>query len=413
MLNVAIIGLGARGAITYGDYLRTKEGVKICAICDIDGKKVEYYQKKYELEPKDCFTDDLEFLKEKRADLLLICSMDKEHYRQTMRALDLGYHIMLEKPIAATLKDSLDIVFRAEEKGKKVIVAHVLRYTKFYKTIKQIVSEGMIGDIMHIHQTENVGYWHQAHSFVRGNWHNSEQSTPMIVQKCCHDFDIIDWLMQKKCEKISSFGQLSYFIKQNKPVGATARCTDGCPYYDTCLFNSVNDYIKKKWWWQYSSLYGTDEDIMHSLETKNFGKCVFDCDNDVVDHQITCMRFENGATASLLMCAFSKECYRETKIMGTKGDIVSDDRSNLIHVNIFGSEDKVYDINAMTDDLSGHGGGDKVFMNEMIESLLNSHQEISSEAKNSIPSHIMAFAAEQARLQETVIDIKDFLKSIS
>lgn len=415
MIQVAIIGLGARGSKVFADYCFEKaDNVKITSICDIDRVKVDYYAKKYNIPKDQCFYDEESFLKEKRGDILFICTMDKNHYPEAIAGLKLGYDIMLEKPIATTAKECIEICELSRKLKKHVWVAHVLRYTMFYRTIKSLIDDGKIGDIIHVQQAENVAYWHQAHSFVRGNWRNSDETSPMILQKCCHDLDIINWLIGNECQIVSSFGSLKYFTKENMPEGAPPRCTDGCPYADTCLYETVKDYVGKRWWKQYSTIDGgTDEDIMRFLRESKYGRCVYQCDNNVVDHQVVNMQFEQGITASLTMCAFSKECYRETKVMGTKGEIIADDKNNLVKLCIYEGEDIVYDINKMATDLSGHGGGDNEFLSMIFKNYNQNDATLVTDVGQSLRSHLMALAAEESRITGQTVSIDDFLKKNS
>ena len=243
MVKVAILGLGSRGATTYGDYLITLNEVKISAICDIDKDKLNFYQNKYHVEKKDCFLNSEDFFKAgKLADILIIATMDQDHYSQAMKALDLKYHLLLEKPIALNLKQCLDIENKALKNNLYVVVCHVLRYSLFYKKIKEIVNSKILGNIININTTENVGYWHQAHSFVRGNWNNSNKTSPMILQKCCHDFDILNWIIDKKPLNVSSFGSLSLFKKENAPKDSSNYCYD-CKIQNNCPYNAVKYYV--------------------------------------------------------------------------------------------------------------------------------------------------------------------------
>ena len=208
--------------------------------------------------------------------------------------------------------------------------------TAFYKKIKECLQAGVIGDIVSVQAIEGVAYWHQAHSFVRGNWRNQEEACPMILAKCCHDFDILLWLCGKKCKRVSSFGNLRLFKKSNAPEGATQRCTDGCPYVDSCAYSAPRYYLgqlrdgKTGWPVNILNSHPTEENIMEALKTGPYGRCVYHCDNDVVDHQDEIMAFEGGITACHTITAFSKEIYRDIKIHGTKAELVGVMEKNYI-----------------------------------------------------------------------------------
>ena len=213
----------------------------------------------------------------------------------------------------------------AEQMGSKVIVCHVLRYTPFFITIKELINDGRLGDIISVNHEECVGNVHQSHSFVRGNWGNSKRSSCMLLQKSCHDMDILQWLIGKKCKKVQSFGALSYFKEENAPKDAPDYCIQGCPKADTCPYNAVRLYLddKENDWFRTTSTREanpTDEMVETALRTTQYGKCVFKCDNDVVDHQTVNMIFEDDITVTFTMNAFNKGG-RFIHIMGTKGEL--------------------------------------------------------------------------------------------
>ncbi len=208
--TVAIAGLGGRGLHTYAKYQdKFPQRMKIVAVADIDKEKVEYAGNMYAV-PQDMRFDSAESLlaREKLADVLILATQDRQHVAQALVALEKGYDILLEKPISPFLDDCKALRAAVKRTGRFVLVCHVLRYTTFYRTVKKAIDDGKIGDIVSVQAIENVGYWHMAHSFVRGNWRNSDVESPMILQKCCHDFDIYGWLIGKKCIGVSSFGNL-------------------------------------------------------------------------------------------------------------------------------------------------------------------------------------------------------------
>ena len=419
MKTVAILGLGARGLHTYAPYADLHpDKMKIVAVCDIVKEKVEIAKQKYGVSDNMCFYDEKEFFaKGKLADVIFITTQDREHVEHAVKALDLGYDILLEKPISPLLADCYRLKEKVDQTNKLVIVCHVLRYTTFFKTIKKAIDEGKIGDVVSIQAIENVGYWHMAHSFVRGNWRNSNIESPMILQKCCHDFDIYGWLIGKKCVSVSSFGNLSYFKKQNAPKGATSHCMN-CPHVDNCVYSAKKIYIE-------SSLNGYDsgnrdwpvnvimenptrEGLIDALKIGQYGRCVFDCDNNVVDHQVCNVLFENDVTLNFTMCGFTNDMSRYLKIMGTKGEIIADQNTNLVTVTPFGGESTVYDINVLAEDLSGHGGGDNAMLTEFFASLNGESVDASSTIANSVQSHEIAVASEISRLNGgKCIELKD------
>lgn len=420
MVKVAILGLGSRGATTYGDYLITLNDVKISAICDIDKDKLNFYQNKYHVEKKDCFLNSEDFFKAgKLADILIIATMDQDHYSQAMKALDLKYHLLLEKPIALNLKQCLDIENKALKNNLYVVVCHVLRYSLFYKKIKEIVNSKILGNIININTTENVGYWHQAHSFVRGNWNNSNKTSPMILQKCCHDFDILNWIIDKKPLNVSSFGSLSLFKKENAPKDSSNYCYD-CKIQNNCPYNAVKYYVDsikndKDLGWPYDVvvLNPTKDKVLAAIKNGPYGRCVYKCDNNVVDHQIVNIQYEDNITATHTMCAFSKDCCRDIKIFATRGDLIANTLNNTIIYHTFvDNKEFVIDVSKLTNDLSGHMGGDKLMINELLKLINKETSQLDSSIEKSVLSHVIAFAAEESRINKgVVINLNEF-KSI-
>lgn len=415
--SVAIVGLGGRGLDTYAKYAKLHpERMKIVAVADILPEKVEAARKMYDVPKAGCFASADELLAAgKLADVIIIATQDREHKEYTLRALDLGYDILLEKPVSVFASDCIEIRDAAQKAGRLVTVCHVLRYTPFFRKIKEEIRSGVIGKPMTVSALENVGYWHQAHSFVRGNWRNDQIESPMILQKCCHDFDILAWLLDKRCLSVSSVGALSYFTPENAPEGSAARCTDckvkDCPYDAAKIyFDSEIGYNRGNREWPCNILVAdpTEKTLAEAVRTGPYGRCVFACDNNVVDHQIVNMQFEDGVTASLTMTGFTAYNTRQLKVMGTRGEIVADQGKNLVTVTPFGKESTVYDIAALAEDLSGHGGGDNRMLTEMFEAL-DCGGDVSSSIAGSIASHLAALAAEQSRLHGgAAIDIDDF-----
>ena len=244
--KLIIVGFGSRGQL-FGGYALDHENTELVAIADVNPEARAKAIKEFGIKPENCFKSaDEIFSHGKIADAAFICTQDKQHKEHAITAMRLGYDICLEKPIATTMEDCEEILKVQEETGKKAMICHVLRYSPFYMKIREVIKSGEIGDVVTISQTENVAYWHDAHSYVRGAWRNKEESSPMILAKCCHDLDIIFWLLGKKCKKVSSFGDLYYFKKENAPEGAADRCfrcpesvKKDCPYDAFKIYNDI------------------------------------------------------------------------------------------------------------------------------------------------------------------------------
>ena len=404
--TVAIVGLGARGHHTYAKYQHLfPERMKIVAIADIDAEKVQLCKEEFNVADDMCFTSAMDLLeKDKLADVVIIATQDGDHREHTLKAIEKGYEILLEKPISNNPLDCIEIRDAAIANGVNITVCHVLRYTMFYKMIKQAIVNKVIGDVVTVQAIENVGYWHQAHSFVRGNWSNSNETSPMILQKCCHDFDIINWLLDKKCLSVSSYGSLKFFNEKNAPEGSSDRCYN-CKAKDKCPYDAYKIYITNEngiangnvdWPVNIIKENPTLETVVEELKTSRYGRCVFRCNNNVVDHQVVNMQYEDEVTVQLTMTGFTKDMSRYIKVMGTMGEIIADQVTNIVRVRTFNGEEIVYDINTLTDDLSGHGGGDNQMMTEMFDAM-DTKVVTNSNIANSISSHVQAFAAEYSR----------------
>lgn len=414
MKHIAIIGFGGRGYIYAKLCKQRKDECKVVAVIDNSLDKLKLAKDTMGLDDNHLFTNIDDFLNApKEAEWLFVCTQDKDHREHAVKALKKGYDILLEKPVASKIEDCIEIEKTAKENGRKVDVCHVLRYSKYYDKIKEIMDSGILGKIVAIDQVENVAYWHQAHSFVRGDWANKGKSAPMILAKCCHDLDIAVYLANSKCKQVVSQGQLNFFKKENAPEGATQYCLDGCKAKENCPYDCEKIYVDPikdadpdsyKEQWPQSRLMPdgivTIPKVYDALKTTNFGKCVFLCDNDVVDYQVTTMLFENGINSTLTMTAFSGPTYRETRIRGTMGDLVCDMGKNSITLYEFGKESREIDLNT---DLDWHGGGDERLIDSFADDKLKTDISTSNE------SHFIAFAAEESRLNNaTPVIMKDF-----
>ena len=409
-VTFAIAGFGDRGSTYASMEKQFPDKMKVVAVADLDPAKVEKARNLYQIPEENCFSSAEEMLEQDRlADVMVVSTMDRQHVGHAIPALRKGYHILLEKPISPELSKCRELLEVASQCPGKIIVCHVLRYTVFYNTLKDLIQRGRIGDVVAICANENVGYWHQAHSFVRGNWRNSTQTSPMILQKSCHDMDILTWLLGKRCKAVSSFGSTQLFKPERAPEGAALRCLDGCKVKDTCPFDAEKIYITSpktglatgdSWISSVLSVEHTLESTYKALREGPYGRCVYHCDNDVVDHQQTNLLMEDGSTISFTMCAFTENCYRTFKAMGTKGELEADMKSNLIHVRVFGQEEEIIDVGKLSSDLKGHGGGDSGIVEDFLNMLLTDSQpnQRTTTLEHSMESHFIALAAEESRL---------------
>ncbi len=418
-LKVILIGAGNRGG-TYTDVMAAMpEQFEVVAVAEPRDSRRERIQEIHKLPDDMCFTDYKPLLAlGKIADIALIATMDRDHFEPAMMAIDLGYDLLLEKPITPTPEECIALTENAEKHGVKVVICTVLRYTPLFIKLKEIIDSGRIGKVMSINHEECVEFVHQSHSFVRGNWGNSERSSVMLLQKSCHDIDILQWLLGKKCKKVQSFGALTYFTEENAPEGAPERCIEGCPVGDTCIYNSVKLYLENDSNWFRSAatklVKSTDEDVKKSLMESNYGKCVFHCDNDVVDHQTVNMLFEDDITVTFTMNAFNTGG-RYINIYGTKGEIRAALKGDTpIRVYDIVSKETEEIPSSGTDGIvGGHGGGDSGIIVTLYKYMTGDY------TGNSVPTiqescynHLVTFAADHARKAGTVVDVEEYINGL-
>lgn len=349
--------------------------------------------------------------REKFADAVIIATQDAMHAAPAVAFARKGYHVLLEKPMATTEADCREIVRAVEAAGVIFGVCHVLRYTDYTRKLKSLIDDGLIGDVVSIQHFEPVGYWHQAHSFVRGNWRNEKESSFMLLAKSCHDLDWIRYIMGDRCTSISSFGSLYHFRKEHQPAGAADRCVNcgveaDCPYSARRFYMSLAEKGQTGWPLDVIATDPTPEGVLAALETGPYGRCVYCCDNDVVDNQVVSMQFAGGQTAVFTMTAFNKADHRKTRIFGTRGEIYGDGEK-IHHFDFL--TNRPQEINTQSADATitgGHGGGDYRIMQRFIDAVANNDPgRIISGPRETLESHLMVFAAEKARRENKVVEI--------
>lgn len=457
-ITVLLFGAGARGAEAYGPYALAHAGeIKFVAVAEPNQVRRERFARDHHISAEHCFESWSDALNaSKFADVVVNCTQDQMHLESSIEALAAGYDMLLEKPIANTLADSLKIVRAAEQQDRYLQICHVLRFTDFFQHVRQILSSGRLGQIVTISHRENVSAWHMAHSFVRGNWRRAELSSPMILAKCCHDLDLLQWFVGVPVQKLSSFGSLIHFGPGNAPEGAPARCTDGCPVEQSCPFYAPAIYIDlvpfkyalsqssrplykvvgnlslkrpeltsalsklipqlreltQYTGWPRSAISddpSNEDALLKALQEGPYGRCVYQCDNDVVDNQVVVMEFKGGITASLTMHGHSHEEGRTLRIDGAKATLLAKFSFNRSYIEIHDHRTmhvKRFDYPSNVEKV-GHGGGDFGIMRDFVQTLKGNRKPTPS-ARESLESHFMAFAAEAARHEGVVIDMDDY-----
>ncbi len=399
------LGAGNRGNV-YGDYaVKFPDQLDIVGVAEPIAIRNERYAKKHDIKDGNRFNtwEDV-FKKPKFADAVIISTPDRLHYGPCMKALQMGYDVLLEKPISPSEKECRDILNLAKKTGRIVAVCHVLRYAPYFVKMRELIHSGAIGEVVSVQHMEPISHVHMSHSYVRGNWHNSKETTPIILAKSCHDLDIIKWMIGKRCKRVQAFGDLKWFKKQNAPKESTERCTDGCPVESTCPYSALRIYYRNRSWLHHFDL-PEDKDqqgeaIMKYLKTTNFGKCVYRMDNDQPDHYITNMQFEDNVTASFNMEAFTSYEGRRTRVMGSMGDIVGDMTSFTLTDFRTGEKTEWKETTDM------HGGGDWRLVANWIQALSKRDASLlTSTIDQSIESHIMGFMAEESRKTRKVMEV--------
>ena len=405
--RVSVIGLGNRGT-EYMGFLKHfhSSKVEIYALCDIRRQALDDYAPKYSVPEERRFLSADEFFSQGViSDALIITTQDASHYEIAKQAILTGYKlILLEKPVSGVKEEYTELRDLADEKGALLIICHVLRYSNYYGKIKQIISSGKIGDIVTINHTENVGYFHFAHSFVRGNWRDEFTSTPSILAKCCHDLDLIAWFADSPCVSVSSVGSLEYFRPENAPEGAAPYCMGGCRAKKDCPYDAEQLYIKDPFYkakfikYMKRTLTGkaknSRSDIENAVRNGDYGRCVFRCDNNVCDNQLVTMTFESGAKAVLNMNAFSQKMFRECHIVGTKGELVG--YGNKLKMRIFGGKTVRINTGIIP---SGHIEGDIRLISGFVKILCGEAESLTdiTTIDATVTSHDIALAAEESR----------------
>ena len=410
-MKCVLIGAGSRGML----YARWayEHGVEIAAIAEPRPDRLAWAGQELQIPAEHLFsTAEALFAGESWGDTAIIASLDRAHFGHAMLAMERGYDILLEKPISPSAQECVELERRALELGRKVTVCHVMRYHALIAAIRELLDSGELGRVVNIKHTENVGNWHMAHSFVRGNWHSSAETAPIILAKSCHDMDLLLWFTQAHCTRIAAFGSLDYFRAENAPAGSAERCCD-CPVAAECRFAAMKVYPPTLGTWPTDMvcLEQTEKALEEALKTSPYGRCVFRCDNDVCDHMSVAMEFDTGATATFTLNGHSDRMYRQYHIMCTEGEIEADDRTNNLIIRRFpvnGIEPEQVEVRHIETSNIGHGGSDLVMMEDFF---LHGGAERSSVTR-SVESHLMALAAEKSRLTGRVVDLAEFKNSI-
>jgi hypothetical protein len=408
------LGAGSRGNV-YGDYaVEYPDRLRIVGVAEPIPIRQERYARKHAIPDEHRFvTWEHVFERPRFADAVIISTPDDLHHGPCMEALRLGYDVLLEKPISPSERECREILARTRETGRIVAVCHVLRYAPYFVRMRELIQSGAIGRVVSVQHLEPIEHVHMAHSYVRGNWHDSQATTPIILAKSSHDLDILRWMIGSASVSIHAIGDLSWFRSENAPPGSTPRCMDGCAVESTCPYSALRIYHRNR---QRLYVFDLPDDetqhesaILDYLRTTDYGRCVYRMDNDQCDHYVTSIRFDGGVTASFSMEAFTPFGGRRTRVMGSMG-YIEGDMSRMRIVDFRTNEQTVLESSALDVDefaADGHGGGDWRLIANWVEAVVRQDASLlSSTIDVSIESHLMGFAAEKSRLAGTVEPIQ-------
>ncbi|MBS2553178.1 Gfo/Idh/MocA family oxidoreductase [Catenulispora sp. NL8] len=415
-VTLALVGAGMRGLI-YARHALASGAGRIAAIAEPREENRKAAAVEFGV-PEDAVFDDWRALATALAagqvehiDAAVIATQDRMHLEPAVAFAGLGCHLLLEKPMAPNEADSRRIVEAAEAADVILAVCHVMRYTPYTRTLKQVLDAGTIGDIISVQHLEPVGWWHQAHSFVRGNWRSERESSPMLLAKSSHDVDWLIHIIGEQPARVCSFGSLTHFREQNAPAGSTANCLD-CPVENTCPYSAKRIYLDclgdpEKEFWPLSVVTSarTEEGVLDALRGSQYGRCVYRCDNDVVDHQVVDLEFPSGATASFTMTAFTRLEHRKTRIFGTRG-LIEGDGVRLWITDFLTDTDRIVDTgtDAGASAAEGHGGGDRELLDRFLEAVATGDRaKVLSDGPSSLATHRAVWAAERARTDGAVV----------
>jgi predicted dehydrogenase len=418
-VELVMVGAGNRGYLAYGAFAERNPGeARFVAVAEPDDARRARFADAHRIPAERQFRSWEELAgRPPLAPALINATLERTHRASTLGLLAAGYEMLLEKPIATTPGEVLEIAAAAESHGRLLQVAHVLRFAPFFVAIRDLVASGRLGDIVSVDWRENIVYWHFAHSYVRGNWGNTGRAGPMILTKCCHDLDLLVWMFGR-CERLSSSGSLTHFVRESAGPEIPERCTDGCPIAEACPHFAPRVYLDRlrenpaSFAMAAMTLDRTPEGVMRALQTGPYGRCVYRSDNDAVDHQVVLMRFAGGLSVSLTMQGCSHVEGRTVRIDGTRATLLANEsRGEMeIHDHRTGETERV----AKPLGVGGHGGGDDGLMRAFVGAIRGGQGPgVLTSAREAVASHLMAFAAEQARLSGESVDLERYRASLS
>lgn len=407
-VKIVIIGAGNR-ANKYLEYARMHpDRLQPVGVVEVNATRRQHIADEFQLDNSQCFSDYNTFFSQSfPADAVLISTPENIHYDPCIKAIDAGYHVLLEKPIAQHLEECIDIDRRAKSKGVLVGVCHVLRYHPYFQKIKEIIDSGELGQIISINHLAFVGLDRFLHGFVRGLWRKEEITNPMLIAKCCHDIDLLLWFSKVPCRKLTSFGSLRWFRPENAPLNSSDRCIN-CSIEAKCPYSAVDLYYNRRDWisnFDVPEGKKLNEVLLKELRQGIYGRCAFHCDNDVVDHQVLSMEMENGITINFSMDIFTNDDCRETHIKLTHGEI--DGNETRLRIRKFrNNEERIFDFSNVVKK-PFHAGADLNLIDAFVKALTCKGYQLQTSIEHSVESHRICYEAERSRTTNRTIEFEN------
>ena len=410
-LRIAVMGAGVRGTNLALKVRSSGLPAVIIAVAEPDPVKKNSFRQEFGLGEDAAYNTWAELLAGvKECDAAIIATLDNQHAEPALASLERNWHILIEKPLADTLSDCRHIVKKQQEKNRVIAVCHTLRFMEAYRTVRDLVKQGAVGEIIHIEHMEAIGNLRFAHNYVRSRWSQEKLNTFLLLHKCSHDIDYISWLIDDECRQVSSFGSLKYFTAANAPEGSTKKCTDGCRVAESCPYNAIKLYADsplEEWPARDACLTHTREAHLEAIKNGPLGNCVWKGDNDVVDHQVVMMEFSRGATATCTLTGYSATNGRRIRVQGTKGELLFDEAEGTIKVSEFyGEGHETIRIKQQTT----YHPEDQDIVNEWLNSVMSAGS-VTVDANEALRTHALVFAAELSRKEGRVIKMDEMLNA--
>ena len=407
-LRIAIIGAGVRGTSLARKLSSSEFPSIVVAVAEPDGEKRRTFAEEFNLPGNATFNGWDDLTKElDTCDAAIIATLDNQHTGPAVACLNREWHILLEKPLADSFEDCSLIVKTQKARNRVVAVCHTLRFMDGFRKVKEIVESGTIGQLIHIEHMEAIGHFRFAHNYVRGRWAQERKNTFLLLHKCSHDIDYINWLFKEPCQRVSSFGSLKYFTSVNAPDGSTHRCIDGCSFIDKCPYSAIRIYVNgplDEWPARDISKVHLQEEHMNAIRHGPYGFCVWHAGNDVVDHQVVMMEFKGGATATCTLSGYSASNGRRIRLQGTHGEMLFDEAAGIISVKRFSSQsDEIIKVVAP----ASYHPEDKDIVNNWISSIISS-SSVAVDAREALRTHAVVFAAEISRKENRTVEMTEF-----